>query len=218
MTSFSGGLRTMTGGEILSRVLGPVKYTNRFLFGHTCSYQDYLHGKSIYNNPLSDELFFCEVTFSLYIPELNLPYPQFCRVFSPQTSRKCPFLQPSSTRSWLKPHPPINELAVVTALSRQLLAQTGINASLVPCRAEDCFLNPFVHRRTAVAHLQPTKAFSKRSPETAMLSAPNGYTYPLPPILPFLLKQNLSREVIAGSDVTRGKLHAGYIRLHPGNG
>ena len=38
-------------------------------------------------------------------------------------------LQPSSTRSWLKPHPPINELAIVTALSRQPLAQTGINAS-----------------------------------------------------------------------------------------
>jgi len=25
-----------------------------------------------------------------------------------------------------------------------------------------------------------------------------------------------AREVIAGSDVTRGKFHAGYIRLHPG--
>ena len=38
-------------------------------------------------------------------------------------------LQPSSTRLWLKPHPPINKLAIVTALSRQPLAQTGINAS-----------------------------------------------------------------------------------------
>jgi len=75
-----------------------------------------------------------------------------------------------------------------------------------------------VHRRTAVAHSEPTKAFSKRSPETAMLSAPFGCTHPPPPIRPFLLKQNLSREVIAGSDVTRRKFHARYIRLHPGKG
>ena len=57
---------------------------------------------------------------------------------------------------------------------------------------EDCFLNPFVHRRTAVAHSEPTKAFSKRRPETAMLSAPFGCTHPPPPIPPFLLKQNLA--------------------------
>jgi len=73
-----------------------------------------------------------------------------------------------------------------------------------------CFLNLFVHRRTAVAHSEPTKAFSKRSPETAMLSAPFGCTHPPPPVLPFLLSQNLSREVIAGSDVTRGK-----FRIYP---
>jgi len=54
-----------------------------------------------------------------------------------------------------------------------------------------------------VAHSEPTKAFSKRSPETAMLSAPFGCTHPLPPIPPFLLKQNLSPEVVARSDVTR---------------
>ena len=43
-------------------------------------------------------------------------------------------LQPSSTHSWLKqvkPHPPINELAIVTALSWQLLVQTGKKASLL---------------------------------------------------------------------------------------
>jgi len=54
-----------------------------------------------------------------------------------------------------------------------------------------------------VAHSEPTKAFSKRSPETAMLSTPFGCPHPPPPILPFLLKQNLSPEIIAGSDVTR---------------
>ena len=46
-----------------------------------------------------------------------------------------------------------------------------------------------------MAHSEPTKAFSKRSPETAMLSAPFGCTHPPPPIPPFLLKQNLSREL-----------------------
>ena len=38
-------------------------------------------------------------------------------------------LQPSSTHSWLKPHPPSNELAIVVALSQQLLVQTGKKAS-----------------------------------------------------------------------------------------
>jgi len=63
------------------------------------------------------------------------------------------------------------------------------------------FLNLFVHRRTAVANPEPTKAFLKLSPETAMLSAPFGCTHPLPPIPPFLLKQNLSPKIIAGSDI-----------------
>jgi len=48
--------------------------------------------------------------------------------FQPPNSTQV-LLQPSSTRSWLKSHPPINELAIVTAPSRQPLAQTGINAS-----------------------------------------------------------------------------------------
>jgi len=50
---------------------------------------------------------------------------------------------------------------------------------------------------------KPTKAFLKQSPEIVMLSAPFGCTHPPPPILPFVLKQNLSPEAIAGSDITR---------------
>ena len=46
--------------------------------------------------------------------------------FQPPNSTQV-LLQPSSTRLWLKPHPPINKLAIVTALSRQPRAQ--INAS-----------------------------------------------------------------------------------------
>jgi len=49
-----------------------------------------------------------------------------------------------------------------------------------------------------MAHPEPTKALLKQSPETAMLSTPFRCTHPPPPILPFLLKQNLSSKVIAG--------------------
>jgi len=54
-----------------------------------------------------------------------------------------------------------------------------------------------------VAHPEPTKAFLNLSPEMAMLSSPFGCTYPLLPIPPFLLKQNLFPKDIAGSDITR---------------
>jgi len=47
-------------------------------------------------------------------------------------------LQPSSTHLWLKPHNPINELAIVIALSQQLVAQTGKQASpLEMCAIKD---------------------------------------------------------------------------------
>jgi len=39
-----------------------------------------------------------------------------------------------------------------------------------------------------------------------MLFAPFGCTHPPPPVPPFLLTQNLSREVIAGSDVMKLKV------------
>jgi len=54
-----------------------------------------------------------------------------------------------------------------------------------------------------VAHPEPTKAFLTLSPEIAVLSPPFRCTHPLPPIPLFLLKQNLSAKVIAGSDITR---------------
>ena len=99
-----------------------------------------------------------EVTFSLYMKNLPYAYPQFCRVFRPQlqTPHKCSYSHPLHVRDSNHTHP-INELAIVTALSRQPLARAG---------QDDCFLNQFVHRRTAVDHSEPTKAFSKRSSET----------------------------------------------------
>ena len=50
---------------------------------------------------------------------------------------------------------------------------------------EDCFLILFVHRRTAVAHSEPTKVFPKQNPQTAMLSALFGCTHHLPLSHPF---------------------------------
>ena len=65
-----------------------------------------------------------------------------------------------------------------------------------------------MHRRTAVAHSEPTKALLKENPETAILSAAFGCTHPLP----FLLKQNLSPKVIAGTQDSFMPDISGYIR------
>jgi len=96
-------------------------------------------------------------------------------------------LQPSSTHLWLKAHPPINELAIVMVLGWQLLIQTEKKSFPIEdgchVRWED-FLNLFVHKRTKVAHLMPTKVFLKPTSETAMLSAPFGCTH-LPLSHPF---------------------------------
>ena len=52
----------------------------------------------------------------------------------------------------------------------------------------------------------PTKSFLKTSPDAAMLFAPFGCTHPPPPVLPFLLAQNLSPQDIAGSDIMKLKV------------
>ena len=52
----------------------------------------------------------------------------------------------------------------------------------------------------------PTKSLLKTSPDAAMLFAPFGCTHPLPPVLPFLLTQNLSPKDIAGSDIMKLKV------------
>ena len=89
------------------------------------------------------------------------------------------------------------------------------------CRAgrEDWFLNLFVHRRTTVAHSEPTKVFPKWSPETAMLSAPFRCNHPPPPILPFLLKQNLQRSLqkVTSQDESFMPDISGYVweRVNP---
>ena len=77
-------------------------------------------------NPLQDELFFCGSHFQP-IHELYLYHIPSSVKFSPPKLHTSA-LTATSTYSRLKLHPPINELAIVTALSRQPLTQTGIKA------------------------------------------------------------------------------------------
>ena len=93
----------------------------------------------------------------------------------------------------IKPHPPINELAIVTALSQQMLAQTGINAFPLEMGAMQGKRTVFSTRRKAVAHSEPTKAFPKRSPEMAMLFASFSCISPYPA---FLLKHTSCNDLI----------------------
>jgi len=53
-----------------------------------------------------------------------------------------------------------------------------------------------------MAHPMLFKDLLQLSPEAAMLSRPIVETHPPPPVLPFLLAQNLSPKDIAGSDIT----------------
>ena len=91
-----------------------------------------------------------EVTFSQC-----LPYPmQFCWVFSPQTLHKCSYSHPLHVHASNHTHP-FNELAVVIT---QLATAHPDRKERLPrwqmgaVQGEDCFLNPFMHRSTAVAH------------------------------------------------------------------
>jgi len=45
-----------------------------------------------------------------------------------------------------------------------------------------------------VAHSEPTEAFSKWSPETAMLSTPFGCTHPPPPVPPHEVLQEVTSQ------------------------
>ena len=157
-----------------------------------------------------------EITFSLYMNWTHIP--SSVGFSAPQTTHKCSY---SHLYTFMTQTTPIHQQAcnshsIQPATTRPDWEKGFPLGNGHRTGREDCFLNPFVHRRTAVAHPEPTKVFPKQSPETAMLSAPFRCTHPPPPIPPFLLKQNLSPKVIAGSDITRWKFHAGYIRLHPG--
>ena len=50
------------------------------------------------------------------------------------------------------------------------------------------------------------KSLLRASPDAAMLFAPFGCTHPPPPVLPFLLMQNLSPKDIAGNDIMKLKV------------
>ena len=61
-------------------------------------------------------------------------------------------------------------------------------------------------KRTEMALPVPTMSFLQLSPDAAMLFAPFGCSHPPPPILPFLLKQNLSPKEIARNDIMKLKV------------
>jgi len=73
-----------------------------------------------------------------------------------------------------------------------------------PTRPEGCFLSQFMQSRREMAYPGPTKAFLQLSPEVGLFVA-FGCTHCPSPVLPFLLKQNLSPKDIAGSEITSTK-------------
>ena len=81
--------------------------------------------------------------------------------------------------AFMTPYPPINELAIVTALSRQPARPYWKNSFPTGnghrVRREDCFLNLFVHMQEDSSG--PPRAYQGVEP---------------PPVLLFLLKQNPS--------------------------
>ena len=76
---------------------------------------------------------------------------------------------------------PIRELAIVMALSRQLGAMQN----------EDCFLSTFVHR-TEFGPPRANQGVSKAEPRDGHAICTLQCTHLPPPVLPILLKQNLS--------------------------
>ena len=125
-------------------------------------------------NPLPDELF-SVVTFSLYMSET---YHITSSVgFSATKLHTSVFT--AILYAFITPYPPINELAIVTALSRQPARPYWKNSFPTGnghrVRREDCFLNLFVHMQEDSSG--PPRAYQGVEP---------------PPVLPFLLKQNPS--------------------------
>jgi len=63
-----------------------------------------------------------------------------------------------------------------------------------------------LHLCQKMAFPVPTKSLLKMSPDAAKLFASFRYTHPPPPVLPFLLTQNLGPKDIAGSDIMKLKV------------
>jgi len=61
-------------------------------------------------------------------------------------------------------------------------------------------------KRTEMALPVPIKSLLRMSQDVAMLFALFGCTHSPPPVPPFLLTQNLSPKVIAGSDIMKLKV------------
>jgi len=141
-----------------------------------------------------------EVTVSLrkhYIYH-NYNYPQLSQVFSPQTSHKC--LAAIQIYMFVTQTTPTHQRAfnrngsqLATTHPDQEIASTVRHGG--PTRQEDYFLSPFC----ASASQGYSKAEIRHGPAVCTFMC----THPPPPILPFLLAQNLSPKEIARNDLTR---------------
>ena len=102
------------------------------LFGYKigrCSQEETVRSLTHYQM----DYFSVEVTFSLCTPVLSdFQAPNFTLVS----------LQTSSTRLWLKPHPPINELAIVMALSRSSKLGKKLHCREWESKVRQLFLSP----------------------------------------------------------------------------
>jgi len=108
------------------------------------------------HNPLPDELFFCGGHFSLYMNLLTI-FPVLSGFQPPNSTQLCKCTAILYTR--LKPHPPLtsgNIHGTQPATARPDWDKCFPIGNGRRTGQEDCFLNPFVHRRTVVAHSEPT--------------------------------------------------------------
>ena len=126
--------------------------------------------------------FSVEVTFSLYVHK-----SQFCRVFSPQTSHKCSSSHPLHIRGSNHTNP-LTSLQYSRLLASNCSLRLGKNFPTGNGRRagwEDCFLNLFVHRRTAVAHQSQTRCFQNGAQKRPCCLHPLGAPTLLPLFHPF---------------------------------
>ena len=91
---------------------------------------------------------------------IKLAYPQFCQVFSPQTSHKCPCSHPLHIRD--SNHSPTDEFAIAMALGPQLLIQTGLHCQKLGPYKMRRLLSMFKHRRSKTACPVPTNKVKPR--------------------------------------------------------
>ena len=86
-------------------------------------------------------------------------------------------------------------------------------------RRQDCFLNPFMYRRTdSSGPPRANQGVSKAEPRDGHAVCTLQMHPSISPYPALSVETEPSPKGIAGSDITRWKFHAGYIQLHLGKG